>query len=88
VNTFQSLKQQCAGIKAPLLLPGLTHPVTYSEWVNGPPLAIWNLRIPQIQREALLHDKADFLLQCGLHELLLTLLQRNEPYTWISSETV
>ncbi|KAJ5185438.1 hypothetical protein N7491_006694 [Penicillium cf. griseofulvum] len=63
VKTFQCLKQQCTAIKAPLLLPGINYPVIYSEWVNGAPLAIWNLHIPRIQREALLHGMADFLLQ-------------------------
>ncbi|KAJ5228420.1 hypothetical protein N7489_009128 [Penicillium chrysogenum] len=63
VKTFQCLKQQCTAIRAPTLLYSSKHPVLYSEWVNGAPLAIWNLQVPQVQREALLDDMADFLLQ-------------------------
>ncbi|CAG8887069.1 unnamed protein product [Penicillium egyptiacum] len=62
VKTFLCLKQQCTAIKASTLLFSSKHPVLYSERVSGAPLAIWNLQIPQIQREVFLDDMADFLL--------------------------
>ncbi|CDM29876.1 unnamed protein product [Penicillium roqueforti FM164] len=37
-----------AEIKAPNLFVEAEHPVLYSEWVSGKPLAIWNFQIPLV----------------------------------------
>lgn len=63
VRQFQHVKQQRAEIKAPNLFVEAEHPVLYSEWVSGKPLAIWNFQIPLVKRQRLLDDLAEFLLQ-------------------------
>ncbi|KAJ6066891.1 uncharacterized protein N7446_003928 [Penicillium canescens] len=63
VRRFQHVKKQCVEIKAPNLYVAAEHPVLYSEWVSGNPLAIWNSKIPLLKRHSLLDDLAEFLLQ-------------------------
>lgn len=63
IQNLQHIKQQCPEIRAPNLFFKADHPVVYSEWVSGEPLAIWNLQIPLIKRQRLLDDLAEFLLQ-------------------------
>lgn len=60
---FQHIKQQHPEIKAPTLFFEEEHPVLYSEWVSGTPLAIWNFQIPLNKWRSLLNDLAEFLLQ-------------------------
>ncbi|KAJ6019504.1 hypothetical protein N7522_001571 [Penicillium canescens] len=63
VRRFQHVKKQCVEIKAPNLYVAAEHPVLYSEWVSGNPLAVWNSKIPLLKRHILLDDLAEFLLQ-------------------------
>ncbi|KAL5356848.1 hypothetical protein BJX96DRAFT_143493 [Aspergillus floccosus] len=63
IRQFQHIKKQCPEIKAPDFFVGEEHPVVYSEWVRGTPLAIWNSQIPSLKRQRLLDDLAEFLLQ-------------------------
>ncbi|KAF4211368.1 hypothetical protein CNMCM8980_004357 [Aspergillus fumigatiaffinis] len=63
VRQFQHIKKQRPEIKAPELFVEEEHPVVYSEWVSGKPLAIWNSQIPLVKRQRLLDDLAEFLLQ-------------------------
>lgn len=63
VRQFQHIKKQHPEIKAPDLFVEEEHPVVYSEWVSGKPLAIWNSQIPLLKRQRLLDDLAEFLLQ-------------------------
>lgn len=63
VRQFQHIKQQRPEIKAPNLFVKAEHPVLYSEWVIGKPLATWNFQIPLVKRQRLLNDLAEFLLQ-------------------------
>lgn len=63
IESFQRIKQQCPEIRAPNLFFKAEHPVLYSEWVSGEPLAIWNFQIPLNKRQRLLDDLAEFLLQ-------------------------
>ncbi|KNG85966.1 hypothetical protein ANOM_006109 [Aspergillus nomiae NRRL 13137] len=63
VKMFQHIKQSHPDIKAPGVLFKAEHPVLYSEWVSGEPLAVWNSQIPLNKRQRLLEDLAEFLLQ-------------------------
>ncbi|GIJ99200.1 hypothetical protein Aspvir_001326 [Aspergillus viridinutans] len=63
VRQFQHIKKERVEIKAPDLFVEAEHPVLYSEWINGKPLAIWNSQIPLLKRQRLLDDLAEFLLQ-------------------------
>lgn len=63
VQMFQYIKQQCPEIRAPSVFFNEDHPVLYSEWVSGKPLAIWNAQIPPINRQRFLEDIAEFLLK-------------------------
>lgn len=60
---FQYIKKQHPEIKAPVLFFEAKHPVIYSEWISGKPLATWNSHIPLLKRQRLLDDLAEFLLQ-------------------------
>lgn len=60
---FQHIKKHRPEIKAPELFVEAEHPVLYSEWISGKPLAIWNSQIPLLKRQRLLDDLAEFLLQ-------------------------
>lgn len=60
---FQHIKKHRPEIKAPELFVKAEHPVLYSEWISGKPLAIWNSKIPLLKRERLLDDLSEFLLQ-------------------------
>lgn len=62
-KVFQHIKRQHPDIKAPNVFFSETCHVLYSEWVDGEPLAIWNLDIPLQKRQTLLNDLAEFLLQ-------------------------
>ncbi|KAJ0423338.1 hypothetical protein BJY00DRAFT_279031 [Aspergillus carlsbadensis] len=63
VRQFHHIKKQRPMIKAPDRFVEEDHPVVYSEWVSGKPLAIWNSQIPLLKRQRLLSDLAEFLLQ-------------------------
>jgi hypothetical protein len=63
VRQFTHIKKQRPEIKAPDLFVEAEHPVLYSEWISGKPLAIWNSQIPLFKRQRLLDDLAEFLLQ-------------------------
>ncbi|KAJ5117322.1 hypothetical protein N7448_010954 [Penicillium atrosanguineum] len=63
VRQFQHVKKQCPEIKAPSLFVEEEHPVLYSEWVSGKPLAVWNSQIPFDKRLRILNDLAEFLMQ-------------------------
>lgn len=60
---LQHIKQQRPDLKAPNVFVKAEHPVSYSEWVSGEPLAIWNFQIPLTKRHRFLDDLAEFLLQ-------------------------
>ena len=63
IKTFLHIKKLNTGIRAPNVFFKEEHPVLYSEWVVGEPLAIWNHQIPSQKRQILLDDLAEFLLQ-------------------------
>ncbi|KAI2670335.1 hypothetical protein N7451_008905 [Penicillium sp. IBT 35674x] len=63
VKQFQHIKKLRPEIKAPSLFIEEQHPVLYSEWVSGEPLATWNSQIPMFKRHRFLDDLAEFLLQ-------------------------
>ncbi|KGQ06864.1 hypothetical protein BBAD15_g7832 [Beauveria bassiana D1-5] len=63
VKDFLHVKQHRPNIKAPDIYFRDDHPIIYSEWVGGAPLAVWNFLTPLIKRQRLLDDLADFLLQ-------------------------
>lgn len=62
IKPFQHIKQQLPDNKATLFFKA-EHPVLFSEWVDGKPLAIWNLRITLFKRQRLLDGLAQFLLK-------------------------
>lgn len=63
LKLLQYIKQQRPNLRTPNVFFRDDHPVLYSEWVRGEPLAIWNHGIPAIKRETLLDDFAEFVLQ-------------------------
>lgn len=63
IKVFQHIKRHNPEIRAPDVFFKEKHPVLYAEWVDGEPLAIWNLDIPLPKRHLLLDDLAEFLLQ-------------------------
>lgn len=60
---LQYLKSQQPGMKAPSTFIDEEHHVVFAEWVEGGPLAVWNIRIPLDTRHRMLDDLAEFLLQ-------------------------
>ncbi|KAE8417870.1 hypothetical protein BDV36DRAFT_283340 [Aspergillus pseudocaelatus] len=63
IGMFQYIKQQNPEMKAPNVFFEPEHPVLYSEWISGSPLATWNPQIPLKKCQTLLEDLAEFLLQ-------------------------
>jgi hypothetical protein len=82
LNNLQYMKQQRPELRSPNVFFREDHPILYSEWVRGEPLAIWNHGIHAIKRETLLDDLAEFLLQLWTipapPDLSLT---QNSPYS-------
>ncbi|KAJ6021254.1 hypothetical protein N7540_006758 [Penicillium herquei] len=63
VKQFQYIKTQRPEMKAPNLFVDEEFPVLYSEWISGKPLAIWNHQVSWENRQRMLSDLAEFLLQ-------------------------
>lgn len=83
IKNFQHIKQHRPTIKAPALFFDENYPVLYSEWIHGEPLAIWNHDVALIQRQRLLGDLADFLLQLWTVPALSTEDSPTTYSTWL-----
>ncbi|GAB1204333.1 hypothetical protein APSETT445_002985 [Aspergillus pseudonomiae] len=79
VKLFQHIKQSHPDIKAPGVFFKAEHPVLYSEWVSGEPLAVWNSQIHLNKRQRLLEDLAEFLLQLWTTEVPPNFMPEPKP---------
>lgn len=62
------------------------HPVLYSKWINGEPLAIWNFQIPWFNAKGFWMTLRDFCYNYGLLQLLPPLVQRKTSSTLFGSQ--
>lgn len=63
IRIFQHIKNRHPDLRSPSVFFKEDRPVLYSGWVEGEPLAVWNLDISLQKRQRLLNDLAEFLLQ-------------------------
>ncbi|KAJ5109392.1 hypothetical protein N7456_006067 [Penicillium angulare] len=73
-------------MKAPNLFVEEEHPVLYSEWVSGKPLAVWNNQVSLVKRQRILTDLAEFLLQIWtVHVPPDFATEKSRPYSvWLT----